>query len=174
MTQYKPKQTFAQDAEIDETALDSQIQQGTTFESENEFTPAASAEWEASLDATLAPSLRKQRRVWPFLMLATLLLALWQSADSVYQSWLAQDWLSLGWQGLLIAIATTGLVAVGKEWCAMRRLVQRDAVRQQAEQLLTSDAVGQGERFFVTSSGANRTNTERCFYTVAASDHGNP
>lgn len=147
MTQYKPKQTFAQDAEIDQTALDSRIQQGTTFESDHDFTPAASAEWEASLDATLAPSSRKRRRVWPFLMLATMLLALWQSADSVYQSWLAQDWLSLGWQGLLIAIATTGLVMLGKEWRAMRRLLQRDAVRQQAEQLLASDAVGQGEYF---------------------------
>ncbi|OOE65364.1 TIGR01620 family protein [Salinivibrio sp. IB868] len=146
MTHYKPKQTFAQNVGV-ERDTESQLQQGTQFESETDFTPVSSEEWDADLDATLRPSPRKRRRVWPFLLLVTVLLAVWQSADSVYQSWLERDWLSLGWQGLLVAVATTGLVMLGKEWRAMRRLVQREAVREQAEQLLSSDAVGQGERF---------------------------
>ncbi|OOE58915.1 TIGR01620 family protein [Salinivibrio sp. ML323] len=146
MTQYKPKQTFAQDVDV-EHDTESRIQQGIQFQSETDFTPAPSEEWDAELEATLTPTPRQRRRVWPFLLLVTVLLAVWQSADSVYQSWLARDWLSLGWQGLLIALATTGLVMLGKEWRAMRRLVEREAVREQAEQLLSSDAVGQGERF---------------------------
>ncbi|SIN92228.1 YcjF family protein [Salinivibrio sp. ES.052] len=147
MTQYKPKQTFTQDAQVDDTALDNRIQQGTTFETETDFIPADTVSIETELDATLSPTPRKRRRVWPFLLLMTGLLAIWQSVNSVYQSWITQDWLSLGWQGLLIAVAASGLLMLVKEWRAMRRLMQRDAVRREAERLLASDAVGQGQRF---------------------------
>jgi len=146
MTQYKPKQTFTHHGDNDEASAFHDVKHRAEFDAQADFLPEATSTLESDLETTLTPK-RRRRRVWPFLVLLGVLLAVVQSGVSVYQSWQSQDWLSLAWQSLLVAVAATGLAVLGREWRAMRKLVQREQTRQHAEQLLASESVGQGETF---------------------------
>ncbi|GAB6262206.1 YcjF family protein [Photobacterium sp. R1] len=101
---------------------------------------------EAQLQKTLGKRSSKGRWL-KTLLLGGVGLTVWQSVDYVATAYQSGDWLSLGWSVLVASVAATGIGAIGREWVRLRCLKARQTEREQAEQLLAEDGIGQGKAF---------------------------
>ncbi|MGF1750379.1 MULTISPECIES: YcjF family protein [Vibrio] len=148
MNDLKGRQVFTEDDK--KVDVDSDVTSQTLFEPQETFVPIVSSESCESEDKELERVIKgSSKKGW---VATTLLVAFaglvgWQAVDNVITAANTGDWLSLGWSGLITAIATLGIGALGKELYKLRKLKDHFSVQEQAEKLIDSDGVGQGEKF---------------------------
>ncbi|GLT16645.1 UPF0283 membrane protein [Vibrio zhanjiangensis] len=101
---------------------------------------------ESGIERAIRP--RQRRRFLAGGLLSSLAaLVVWQSVDSLYTAIQTGDWLSVGWTGFLLALASLGVVTIGKELWALKRLRRQLTVQDKIESLIKKDSVGQGKAF---------------------------
>jgi len=88
----------------------------------------------------------------------------WQSVDYVVTAYQSADWLSLGWSVLVAGIATMGITALGRELLNLRRLKHRQTERDQAQELLNADGIGNGKAFCTKLAKQSQISTENTGY----------
>ncbi|WP_428772393.1 YcjF family protein [Vibrio sp.] len=149
MKEIKSKQVF--DRPLADKPEEVNLNPQQQFEPAQKFTPVQVEQQqdkplEKQLEQVLRPA--KRSRWWLKGILTGFVgLTGWQLLDNLYQSYLASDWLSLGWSGLVALVASLGVGALAKELWRLRGLKHHFNVQEQAEQLLSNDGVGQGESF---------------------------
>ncbi len=148
MSDLKTKQIFTQTLEQDKAK--SELTAQRQFTQQEKFVPSVTENEETEIETNLEQIIRPKRgRRW----LASGLLAgfgglvAWQAIDSVVLAVQNSDWLSLGWTGFITTIASFGLGAIGRELWKLRKLRNHFSTQEQAETLMTNDAVGQGQSF---------------------------
>ncbi|WP_165311514.1 YcjF family protein [Vibrio ziniensis] len=148
MSDLKAKQVFTQSLEQEKGNIEFTAQK--QFSQQQKFVPSVTEIEETEVEIQLEQIIRPKRgRRW----LATSLLVgfsglvTWQALDSVVQAIQSEDWLSLGWSGFVVTLASLGLGAIGRELWKLRKLRNHFSIQEQAETLMTKDLVGQGEVF---------------------------
>ncbi len=156
MSELKSKQVFNQPLNSEfadeETRQETpELNAQTVFEEQEKFVPAAveqdseqQGEPEKQLEQVIRPS-RGRKWLASGMLTAFAGLVGWQAIDSVVTAIQTADWLSLGWAGFMVAIASLGLGAMGKELWKLRSLRNHFSVQEQSEVLLKSDSVGKGK-----------------------------
>ncbi len=148
MSDLKSKQIFNQTLEQDTDNPELTAQKH--FAQPEKFVPSVQEQTETEVETQLEQIIRPKRgKRW---LVSTLLLSFgglvtWQAADSLLQAIQHGDWLSLGWTGFIAALASVGLTAIGRELWKLRKLRQHFSVQENAEIIITTDAVGQGQAF---------------------------
>ncbi|MCL9775814.1 YcjF family protein [Vibrio methylphosphonaticus] len=148
MNDLKGRQVFTEDEKTSD--IDCDVTSQTLFEPQETFVPITSSEAHEDEDEALERVIKgNSKKGWiaTSLLVAFAGLVGWQAVDNVITAASTGDWLSLGWSGLVTAIATLGIGALGKELYKLRKLKDHFSVQEQAEQLIDSDGVGQGEKF---------------------------
>lgn len=85
-----------------------------------------------------------------WLLLLGLLLGTVQLGVTLWQGWLALDFLSMAWAALLLTLLIAALLSVGREWVRFRRLEQREHLQQLALGYSQSPAIGDAKDFCQT------------------------
>lgn len=151
MTQpYKSKIVFDEPKpEVAEPEKELTAQQ--QFGKSDTFLPKAVTEpdIEEQLTKTLAGKKRRGGRWLKGLLVAGVAMTGWQTLDYVVTAYQSADWLALGWSTLVAVAAAGGIAAIGREWIKLGRLKQRQSEREQAQQLLDADGIGQGKAFCI-------------------------
>ncbi|MGF1725497.1 YcjF family protein [Photobacterium nomapromontoriensis] len=150
--QYKGKIEFDDASQAhgrsgDELELTSQLQfaEQETFLPESTDSQATEAEHELT-DALAAKP--KRRSGWlKGLLVGGAVMVAWQTVDYVVTAYQSGDWLALGWSVIVAGLATAGVSALGREFLSLRRLKQRQEVREQAQALLDADGIGGAKAF---------------------------
>ncbi|WP_299018239.1 YcjF family protein [uncultured Photobacterium sp.] len=119
------------------------------FAEDNSFLPETMPEpdVEEQLVKTLASKPKRSSRWFKGLLVAGAVMTGWQTLDYVLTAYQSADWLALGWSTIVAAVAATGITALGRELVKLSRLKQRQSERDQAQQLLNADGIGQGKAF---------------------------
>lgn len=119
------------------------------FTGESKFVPEAVTEpdVEEQLAQTLASKPKRSGRWLKGILVAGSVMTGWQTLDYVVTAYQSADWLALGWSTIVAAVAATGITALGREIVKLGRLKQRQSEREQAQQLLEADGIGQGKAF---------------------------
>ncbi|MFB9133929.1 YcjF family protein [Vibrio olivae] len=150
MSDLKKKRVYQQELQSQsEPEVELTAQQ--RFESETSFVPVDIQDPSLDQDGVqieqvIRPS-KNKNRIGTVLLTAFTGLLGWQAVASVYQAWQQQDWLSLGWTGLITAVASLGVGALGKELWKLHTLRHHFDIQQQSEELLQSDGIGKGKSF---------------------------
>ncbi|ADT86949.1 TIGR01620 family protein [Vibrio sp. Vb2880] len=148
MSELKTKQVFSQPLQADEPHVELNAQQ--QFAATERFVPTVTEESETAVESQLEQVIRPKRgRKWFAVTLLSTFsgLVAWQAIDNVVTSIQSADWLSLGWAGFISVLAGLGVSAMGKELWKLRKLRHHFSVQEQAEALITTDAVGHGQAF---------------------------
>ncbi len=117
---------------------------------------------EKKLTDVLSAKKKQSSRAVKALVVGFIGLTAWQSIDQLYQAWMSQDWLALGWSGLLVLFASLGVTALGREWLILRKLKHRITEQQVASQLIETNGIGKGRQFctaLASSSGITSGNS---------------
>ncbi len=148
MSDIKGRKVFTEDTSEIESSVD--INSQKLFEPEQAFIPveheANDQQDELELERVVKGSSKKG---WIATTLLTVFAGLvgWQAIDNVVTAANTGDWLSLGWSGLITAVAAMGIGAFAKELYKLRKLKDHFSVQEQAEALIANDGVGKGEEF---------------------------
>ncbi|CAH0533774.1 hypothetical protein VST7929_01649 [Vibrio stylophorae] len=97
-------------------------------------------------DQLLKPDSKKHYALL-LLVVALFVLSAVQAAVWLYDTWMQNHWLAMGWSGLLLLVLSYLLLKLGKELRAMRRLSAQQNKQQQAAQLIEQQGMGQGVPF---------------------------
>lgn len=118
------------------------------FDANAEFIEVSSSvdEQVTRMTETLKPNSQRQ---WAKRFFACAFLALvgWQLSDKVLTAIANQDWLSLGWAGFIAGLSVFGIIRIGREFLALRKLRHHFSLQQQAEAIIGRNSVGQAEAF---------------------------
>ncbi|MFC5077954.1 hypothetical protein VTH8203_02595 [Vibrio thalassae] len=148
MSDIKGRKVFAEDTSEIEASVDLNSQK--LFEPEQTFVPVEQETTEQQDELELERVVKgSSKKGWIATTLLTAFAGLvgWQAIDNVVTAANTGDWLSLGWSGLITAVAVLGIGAFGKELYKLRKLKDHFSVQEHAEALIANDGVGQGERF---------------------------
>ncbi|MFA0085196.1 YcjF family protein [Vibrio sp. 10N.261.51.F12] len=148
MNDIKGRKVFADEEPTLEHSQE--VNSQTLFEPQETFVPAApepSDDLEGQeLEQVVKGSTKKGWLASSFLLVFTGLVG-WQAVDNVVTAINTGDWLSLGWSGLVTAVAVLGIGAFGKELYKLRKLKDHFSAQEQAEAIIDNDGVGQGQAF---------------------------
>ncbi|OEF29220.1 YcjF family protein [Vibrio rumoiensis] len=126
-----------------------------TFDSQTEFVPMTQAQQREdnevnALEDDMVNIIRpkSKRRWWVASGVAAFTGLLgWQSVHNVVVAYQQGDWLSLGWTGLIAALASVGIVFTVKELWKLRRLRRQLNHQEEAFDLIQSHGTGKGVPF---------------------------
>ncbi|RXJ73667.1 TIGR01620 family protein [Veronia nyctiphanis] len=146
MTEIKKAIVFDDPQSPDENANPELTAQMQFAESTSFTAPATTDEQSLDRDVENAFVPAKKRR-WGLisLLVAGVGLVGWQTVDHVFSAWQSGDWLSLGWSGFIAGIAAMGAGALGREWFALRKLRQRQDVRETVQGIIDVDGIGKAK-----------------------------
>ncbi len=151
MSDLKSRKVFTQTLDSDHPDIELTAQK--QFKAQEKFVPSVAEPEESHVESQLEQIIRPKRgRRWLVSGLLTGFTGLvaWQAIDSVIQAVQSSDWLSLGWTGFISVLASLGLGAMAKEVWKLRKLRHHFSAQEQAEALITNDAVGKGQQFCET------------------------
>lgn len=148
--EYRPKEVFEELDWPEKNANTTESLAPTQTLDESEF-EAQLDEQTADIDEAVTQSLvgnqPKKARGWLALLVAFLLLMIWQSCSDLWHAYLQSDWLEVAWGGFLLIAVLLGGRALAKEWWILRRLKYRQSEREHAEELLSSNRLGEAKPF---------------------------
>ncbi|HIF9243728.1 TPA: YcjF family protein [Photobacterium damselae] len=164
--QYKSKILFDESSPDIQTEQEKELTSQISFDEDKKFLPkqADNTEIEQELDQILASKPKRRGGFFKGLLLAGAAMAGWQSVDYVVTAYQSADWLSLGWSVLVAGIATMGITALGRELLNLRRLKHRQTERDQAQELLNADGIGNGKAFCTKLAKQSQISTENTGY----------
>ncbi|BBC42441.1 TIGR01620 family protein [Photobacterium damselae subsp. piscicida] len=164
--QYKSKILFDESSPDIQTEQEKELTSQISFDEDKKFLPkqADNTEIEQELDQILASKPKRRGGFFKGLLLAGAAMVGWQSVDYVVTAYQSADWLSLGWSVLVAGIATMGITALGRELLNLRRLKHRQTERDQAQELLNADGIGNGKAFCTKLANQSQISTENTGY----------
>ncbi len=164
--QYKSKILFDESSPDIQTEQVKELTSQISFDEDKKFLPkqADNTEIEQELDQILASKPKRRGGFFKGLLLAGAAMVGWQSVDYVVTAYQSADWLSLGWSVLVAGIATMGITALGRELLNLRRLKHRQTERDQAQELLNADGIGNGKAFCTKLAKQSQISTENTGY----------
>ncbi|ARR49546.1 TIGR01620 family protein [Photobacterium damselae subsp. damselae] len=164
--QYKSKILFDESSPDIQTEQEKELTSQISFDEDKKFLPkqADNTEIEQELDQILASKPKRRGGFFKGLLLAGAAMVGWQSVDYVVTAYQSADWLSLGWSVLVAGIATMGITALGRELLNLRRLKHRQTERDQAQELLNADGIGNGKAFCTKLAKQSQISTENTGY----------
>ncbi|HIF9203167.1 TPA: YcjF family protein [Photobacterium damselae] len=164
--QYKSKILFDESSPNIQTEQEKELTSQISFDEDKKFLPkqADNTEIEQELDKILASKPKRCGGFFKGLLLAGAAMVGWQSVDYVVTAYQSADWLSLGWSVLVAGIATMGITALGRELLNLRRLKHRQTERDQAQELLNADGIGNGKAFCTKLAKQSQISTENTGY----------
>ncbi|HIF9492426.1 TPA: YcjF family protein [Photobacterium damselae] len=164
--QYKSKILFDESSPDIQTEQEKELTSQISFDEDKKFLPkqADNTEIEQELDQILASKPKRCGGFFKGLLLAGAAMVGWQSVDYVVTAYQSADWLSLGWSVLVAGIATMGITALGRELLNLRRLKHRQTERDQAQELLNADGIGNGKAFCTKLAKQSQISTENTGY----------
>ncbi|MCG3844159.1 YcjF family protein [Photobacterium damselae] len=164
--QYKSKILFDESSPDIQTEQEKELTSQISFDEDKKFLPkqADNTEIEQELDQILASKPKRRGGFFKGLLLAGAAMVGWQSVDYVVTAYQSADWLSLGWSVLVASIATMGITALGRELLNLRRLKYRQTERDQAQELLNADGIGNGKAFCTKLAKQSQISTENTGY----------
>ncbi|HIF9276971.1 TPA: YcjF family protein [Photobacterium damselae] len=164
--QYKSKILFDESSPDIQTEQEKELTSQISFDEDKKFLPkqADNTEIEQELDQILASNPKRRGGFFKGLLLAGAAMVGWQSVDYVVTAYQSADWLSLGWSVLVAGIATMGITALGRELLNLRRLKHRQTERDQAQELLNADGIGNGKAFCTKLAKQSQISTENTGY----------
>ncbi|UKA09234.1 YcjF family protein [Photobacterium damselae] len=164
--QYKSKILFDESSPDIQTEQEKELRSQISFDEDKKFLPkqADNTEIEQELDQILASKPKRRGGFFKGLLLAGAAMVGWQSVDYVVTAYQSADWLSLGWSVLVAGIATMGITALGRELLNLRRLKHRQTERDQAQELLNADGIGNGKAFCTKLAKQSQISTENTGY----------
>ncbi|BDR34018.1 UPF0283 membrane protein [Photobacterium damselae subsp. damselae] len=164
--QYKSKILFDESSPDIQTEQEKELTSQISFDEDKKFLPkqADNTEIEQELDQILASKPKRRGGFFKGLLLAGAAMVGWQSVDYVVTAYQSADWLSLGWSVLVAGIATMGITALGRELLNLRRLKHRQTERDQAQELLNADGIGNGKVFCTKLAKQSQISTENTGY----------
>ncbi|EJN6958439.1 YcjF family protein [Photobacterium damselae] len=164
--QYKSKILFDESSPDIQTEQEKELTSQISFDEDKKFLPkqADNTEIEQELDQILASKPKRRGGFFKGLLLAGAAMVGWQSVDYVVTAYQSADWLSLGWSVLVAGIATMGITALGRELLNLRRLKYRQTERDQAQELLNADGIGNGKAFCTKLAKQSQISTENTGY----------
>lgn len=164
--QYKSKILFDESSLDIQTEQEKELTSQISFDEDKKFLPkqADNTEIEQELDQILASKPKRRGGFFKGLLLAGAAMVGWQSVDYVVTAYQSADWLSLGWSVLVAGIATMGITALGRELLNLRRLKHRQTERDQAQELLNADGIGNGKAFCTKLAKQSQISTENTGY----------
>ncbi|MHA6612738.1 YcjF family protein [Photobacterium damselae] len=164
--QYKSKILFDESSTDIQTEQEKELTSQISFDEDKKFLPkqADNTEIEQELDQILASKPKRRGGFFKGLLLAGAAMVGWQSVDYVVTAYQSADWLSLGWSVLVAGIATMGITALGRELLNLRRLKHRQTERDQAQELLNADGIGNGKVFCTKLAKQSQISTENTGY----------
>ncbi|HIF9099430.1 TPA: YcjF family protein [Photobacterium damselae] len=164
--QYKSKILFDESSPDIQTEQEKELTSQISFDEDKKFLPkqADNTEIEQELDQILASKPKHRGGFFKGLLLAGAAMVGWQSVDYVVTAYQSADWLSLGWSVLVAGIATMGITALGRELLNLRRLKHRQTERDQAQELLNADGIGNGKAFCTKLAKQSQISTENTGY----------
>ncbi|EPG0368176.1 YcjF family protein [Photobacterium damselae subsp. damselae] len=164
--QYKSKILFDESSPDIQTEQEKELTSQISFDEDKKFLPkqADNTEIEQELDQILASKPKRRGGFFKGLLLAGAAMVGWQSVDYVVTAYQSADWLSLGWSVLVAGIATMGITALGRELLNLRRLKHRQTERDQAQELLNTDGIGNGKAFCTKLAKQSQISTENTGY----------
>ncbi|HIF9079661.1 TPA: YcjF family protein [Photobacterium damselae] len=164
--QYKSKILFDESSPDIQTEQEKELTSQISFDEDKKFLPkqADNTEIEQELDQILASRPKRRGGFFKGLLLAGAAMVGWQSVDYVVTAYQSADWLSLGWSVLVAGIATMGITALGRELLNLRRLKHRQTERDQAQELLNADGIGNGKAFCTKLAKQSQISTENTGY----------
>ncbi|HIF9176433.1 TPA: YcjF family protein [Photobacterium damselae] len=164
--QYKSKILFDESSPDIQTEQKKELTSQISFDEDKKFLPkqADNTEIEQELDQILASKPKRRGGFFKGLLLAGAAMVGWQSVDYVVTAYQSADWLSLGWSVLVAGIATMGITALGRELLNLRRLKHRQTERDQAQELLNADGIGNGKAFCTKLAKQSQISTENTGY----------
>lgn len=147
MTNFKQKIIF--DEQQQEQRQAQQLLSQQRFEQQASFTLVAEPDNsdDRQLEQQLTQELTTKKPRWGLraLACASVGLAGWQTIDNLAAAAHSHDWLSLGWSGLVAAVALAGLGALGREWRALKQLKQRQDCKTKLQQMLNENGIGRAK-----------------------------
>ncbi|MGF1761879.1 YcjF family protein [Aliivibrio kagoshimensis] len=173
MSELKKKKVFSEQAIESEYLEEEQPKEALNpqrlFDEKEVFLPKESvaepeSDAEKSLSEALAATSKKSSKGIKTLIGGFIGLTAWQSIDQVYQAWVTQDWLALGWSGLLVLVASLGISALGREWLILRKLKNRMTEQQVASQLIEANGIGKGRQFCTALANSSNITSENSGY----------
>ncbi|HIF9264618.1 TPA: YcjF family protein [Photobacterium damselae] len=164
--QYKSKILFDESSPDIQTEQEKELTSQISFDEDKKFLPkqADNTEIEQELDQILASKPKRRGGFFKGLLLAGAAMVGWQSVDYVVTAYQSADWLSLGWSVLVAGIATMGITTLGRELLNLRRLKHRQTERDQAQELLNADGIGNGKAFCTKLAKQSQISTENTGY----------
>ncbi|HIF9195586.1 TPA: YcjF family protein [Photobacterium damselae] len=164
--QYKSKILFDESSPDIQTEQEKELTSQISFDEDKKFLPkqADNTEIEQELDQILASKPKRRGGFFKGLLLAGAAMVGWQSVDYVVTAYQSADWLSLGWSVLVAGIATMGITALGRELLNLRRLKHRQTERDQAQELLNADGIGNGKAFCTKLAKQSQISTKNTGY----------
>lgn len=120
------------------------------FDHDTEFVAEAQESNNGANAVNIEPVIRPRHgRKWfmSSLMVGFLGLIGWQSVASLWQAYVHDDWLVIGWSTFVLALATIGGVRLMREFFVLRRLKRHFACQEQAENLIEQGNVGNAVSF---------------------------
>lgn len=79
------------------------------------------------------------------LAVAVVALTGWQTIDNVWNAVQSRDWLSVGWSAVVAGIAFIGVLAMAREFFALRRLRGRQDERVKVQKIMDANGIGKAK-----------------------------
>lgn len=100
-------------------------------------------------------------------------LTMWQSIDHVITAIHSADFLALGWASLLSLAAIMGATAIGRELWTLRKLKNRSEIKQQVQELIETNGLGEAKPFCerLAKNGLQHTTAEYTRWENSVESH---
>jgi len=121
---------------------------------------------ESHLAKILAPPRKRPffKRLLKGGLYMTGVLCVWQVAETIYNAWLAQDLLTIGWSVAVLLLASAGVSAFIRELFILKRLRRREKQKHQAQKFSGSHGVMPARVFCQNLAKELQMNKENPYY----------